>query len=107
MARTLVNMPRTAKRGEVIEIRVLIAHPMETGFRTGADGRQLPRDIITRFTCRYNGQTVFSAALFPSISANPYIAFHTVATESGSLAFSWEGDHGFAQVETLALTVTG
>ncbi len=107
MARTLVNMPKSAKRGEVIEIRALIAHPMETGFRAGADGRQLVRDIIRRFTCRYNGQAVFSAELFPSISANPYIAFHTVATESGSLSFSWEGDHGFAQVETLVLTVTG
>jgi sulfur-oxidizing protein SoxZ len=107
MARTLVNMPRTAKRGEVIEIRALIAHVMETGFRAGSDGRQQPRDIIRRFACRYNGVPVFSAELFPSISANPYIAFHTLATESGSLVFSWEGDNGFAQSETLGLTVTG
>jgi sulfur-oxidizing protein SoxZ len=107
MARTLINVPPTAKRGEVIEIRTLIGHPMETGYRPGSDGRVLPRDIIRKFSCRYNGELVFSAELHPAIAANPYIAFHTVATESGTLSFAWEGDNGFAQTETVAITVTG
>jgi sulfur-oxidizing protein SoxZ len=107
MARTLINVPASARRGEVIEIRTLIAHPMETGYRPGADGRVLPRDIIRRFACRYNGELVFSAELFPAIAANPYLAFHTVATESGTLSFTWEGDRGFTQTETVALAVTG
>lgn len=107
MARTLINVPATAKRGEVIEIRTLIGHPMETGYRPGSDGRVLPRDIIRKFSCRYNGELVFSAELHPAIAANPYIAFHTVATESGTLSFTWEGDNGFAQTETAAITVTG
>lgn len=106
MARTLINVPATAKRGEIIEIRTLVAHPMETGYRPGTDGQVLPRDIIRKFTCRYNGEVVFSADLFPAISANPYLAFHTVATESGTLSFTWEGDNGFAQTETAAITVT-
>lgn len=106
MARTLINVPATARRGEIIEIRTLVAHPMETGYRPGADGRVLPRDIIRKFTCRYNGEVIFSAELFPAISANPYFAFHTVATESGTLSFTWEGDNGFAQTETAAITVT-
>jgi len=106
MARTLINVPATAKRGEIIEIRALIAHPMETGYRPGADGRVLPRDIIRKFTCRYNGDVVFSVDLFPAISANPYLAFHTIATESGTLSFTWEGDNGFAQTETAAIAVT-
>jgi sulfur-oxidizing protein SoxZ len=107
MARALINAPATARRGETIEIRALIAHPMETGYRPGADGQPLPRDIIRRFTCRYNGELVFSAELFPAIAANPYLAFHTVATESGTLSFTWEGDNGFAQTETAAIAVTG
>jgi sulfur-oxidizing protein SoxZ len=107
MARTLINMPKSAKRGEVIEIRALIGHPMETGFRPGADGKVLPRDIIRRFTCRYNNEVVFSVELYPAISANPYLAFHTIATESGTLSFTWEGDNGFAQTETVAITVAG
>ena len=104
-ARALINVPTTAKRGEVIEIKVLIAHPMETGYRVGADGQALPRDIITRFTCTYAGTEVFSADLFPAMTANPFIAFTTVAMESGDLVFAWEGDNGFSQTETVVITV--
>jgi sulfur-oxidizing protein SoxZ len=106
MARTLINAPTSAKRGEIIEIRTLIAHPMETGFRPGADGKLLPRDIIRRFACRYDNELVFSMALYSAVSANPYITFHTVATASGTLHFSWEGDNGFAQTETHNIVVT-
>jgi sulfur-oxidizing protein SoxZ len=106
MARTLITAPTSAKRGDVIELRTLIAHPMETGYRPGADGQVVPRDIVRRFTCRYNGEVVFSAELFPAIAANPYIAFTTVATASGQLSFSWEGDNGFTQTESVNLTVT-
>ena len=105
-ARTLISMPRTARRGEVIEIRVTIGHAMETGYRPGPDGRRLPRDIIKRFSCRYDGETVFTADLYPAISANPYLAFYTVATSSGDVEFRWEGDHGFTQTERIALTVS-
>jgi len=106
MARTLLNVPKTARKGEVIEIRALIAHPMETGFRPGADGKVQPRDIIRRFACRYNGEQVFAAELFSAISANPYVAFHTLATETGTLEFEWQGDNGFAQTERAPITVT-
>ncbi len=107
MARALIKVPPTAKRGEVIEIRTLISHPMETGYRPGADGRVLPRNILRRFTCRYNGEVVFSAELFPAIAANPNIVFHTVATDSGTLNFTWEGDQGFSQTESVSITITG
>lgn len=106
MARTLITSPKTARRGEVLEIRTLIAHPMESGFRVDAEGRVRPRDIIRRFLCRYNGELVFSAELFSAVAANPYIAFTTVAQDSGSLSFTWEGDNGFAQTEMVAISVT-
>lgn len=106
MARAIVNVPASAKRGEIVEIRTLIAHPMETGFRSDGEGRRLPRDLIRRFTCRYDGEVVFSAELHPAIAANPYLTFHTVATATGTLAFTWEGDNGFAQTETVAIRVT-
>jgi sulfur-oxidizing protein SoxZ len=106
MARTLINAPASARRGEVIEIRATIGHPMETGFRPGEDGRIVPRNIIQLFSCRYNGELVFSAEMFSAVSANPYIAFHTLATDSGKLELSWEGDNGFKQTESIALTVT-
>ena len=105
MARTLINAPKTAKRGEVIEIRATIGHPMETGYRPNDSGKVLPRDIVKNFTCRYNGEVVFSAEMFSAIAANPYLAFHTVATETGTLTLTWEGDNGFSQLETITLTV--
>lgn len=107
MARTLINIPPTAKAGEIIEIRATIGHPMETGFRPDDDGKILPRNIIERFSCRYNGELVFSAQLFSAISANPYISFFTTAQTSGLLTLKWEGDGGFTQTETVTLTVTG
>jgi len=106
MARTLIQAPATATRGQAIEVRVLIAHPMETGYRPGADGRVLPRDILRRFSCRYNGELVVGAELHPAVAANPYFAFSAIATESGTLTFTWEGDNGFAQTETVLLAVT-
>ena len=95
MARALINVPPRAKRGEIIEIKTLISHPMETGFRRTQLGALIPRDIIRRFVCTYNGDEVFRAELFPAISANPFIAFTTVATESGTLEFDWTGDNGY------------
>ena len=106
MARTLINVPSTARRGEVIDVRTTIAHPMESGYRVGIDGATLPRDIIRRFTCRYDGELVFAAELHPAIASNPYIAFSTVATASGTLTFTWEGDNNFAQTESVKITVT-
>ena len=106
MARALLTVPKTARRGDVIEVRALIAHPMETGYRPGAEGQLLPRDLIRRFTCRYDGAVVFSADLYAAIAANPYLAFTTIATASGTLEFVWEGDNGFAQTERVQITVT-
>lgn len=110
MTRAIVTAPAAAKRGEVIEIRALIQHPMETGYRPGADGKILPRDLIRRFTCRYddgtNNEIVFSAELFAAIAANPLIVFHTAATASGTLTLTWSGDNGFAHRESVALRVT-
>ena len=106
MARALIHMPAAARPGEVIEIRALIGHPMETGYRVGAEGKLLARDIIRKFACRYNGEAVFSAELHQAISANPYLAFFALATESGTLEFTWEGDNGFTHTEKIQLTVS-
>jgi sulfur-oxidizing protein SoxZ len=105
MARVMINVPATAKRGDIIEIKTLIAHPMESGFRIGTDGTAIPRDIITLFTCTYSGQEIFRAELSPAIAANLFIAFFTIATESGTLVFNWSGDNGFSATETAALAV--
>jgi len=106
MARTLINLPKTARRGEIVEIRTLISHPMETGYRADLQGQVVPRNIIRQFVCRYNDEEIFRADLHPALAANPYIAFTTIATDSGTLTFTWTGDDGFAQTETATVTVT-
>ena len=100
-----ISMPAQAKRGEVIEIRTIVSHRMETGFRRTERGATVARDIIQLFVCSYNGVEVFRAELHPAIAANPYIAFSTVATESGTLEFRRSGDNGFALSEKATLQV--
>lgn len=105
MARTLINVPKTVRRGVPFEIRVLIAHPMESGQRRDTEGRVVPRDIINRFTCHVNGALVIDAALQPAISANPFLAFSAVAQESGEAVFTWIDDHGATQTERAPIVV--
>jgi sulfur-oxidizing protein SoxZ len=101
----LINVPAKARRGDIIEIKTLISHPMESGYRVGANGNMIPRDIIRHFVCSYNGDEIFSAELSPAIAANPFISFFTVAKESGSIVFEWTGDNGFAATERAAIAV--
>jgi len=79
---------------------------METGHRPDSEGRLVPRDIIRRVECHYDGQRVFAADLYQAIAANPLLAFHTVATASGTITITWSGDNGFVHTETVTLTVT-
>jgi sulfur-oxidizing protein SoxZ len=106
MARALITVPASARSGEVFTVRALLQHPMESGFRVGADGRVLPRDIVRRFACHCDGELVMQAELFPAIAANPFVEFSVRAAGSGTLVFSWEGDHGFVHREQRAIQVT-
>lgn len=105
MASALINVPARATRGQIIEIKTLISHTMETGFRRTQLGAPIPRDIIRQFVCTYNGTEVFRAELHPAISANPFIVFSTVAVESGTLEFQWTGDNGFSVTQSAAILV--
>jgi sulfur-oxidizing protein SoxZ len=105
MAASLINVPAKAKRGEIIEIKALTSHIMETGFRHTESGEVVPRNIITSFACLYNGVEVFRADLFPAIAANPFISFSTVAMDSGTFEFRWIGDRGFSETASAQITV--
>ena len=105
MARVLINVPAKARHGDVIEIKTLVAHPMEPGYRRDNEGRPVPRDIINRFVCSFNGEEVLRAELFPAIAANPFLSFFATVTESGEFTFTWTDDHGATQTETRAIVV--
>ena len=105
MARMLINVPPKAKRGQVVEIKTLISHVMETGYRRNETGVAIPRDIINLFVCTYNDEEIFRANVYPAISANPFITFFTTATESGTLEFKWTDDHGHVESGTAKIAV--
>ncbi|MFM7461225.1 MAG: thiosulfate oxidation carrier complex protein SoxZ [Burkholderiales bacterium] len=110
MARNILTVPSTAKLGEIIELRALIQHPMETGYRRSSAGVTLERDLIRNFSCHFletgktgEGELVFAAKLFAAVSANPYLSFHTTAFASGTFLFVWSGDNGFTQTERATI----
>ena len=105
MARAIIQVPPRAKRGEIIELRALIGHVMETGYRRTESGSLVPRDIIRQLVCSYNGAEVFRADFHPAIAANPLISFTTVATESGRIEFRWTGDNDFSATESAPIAV--
>jgi sulfur-oxidizing protein SoxZ len=106
MARILMRVPKTAKRGELIEIRALISHRMEPGYRRSRTGQRIPQDIITHFIATYNGDAIFEARLYPAIAANPFISFFTEATENGTIELTWTGDNGFRASRSGNIQVT-
>ena len=90
-----VKAPKTAKKGEIIEIKTLISHKMETGQRKDKKtGKPIPRQIINNFVAKFNGQTIFSMDIMPAVSANPYIKFNMRAEKSGEFEFTWVDDNG-------------
>ncbi len=105
MANILINAPKTVKRGAAFEVKTLILHPMETGFRAGTMGRLIPRNIIEDFTVTFNGVEIFRMKMTPAIAANPFVTFQAAAGESGTMAFRWSGDEGFLAEQSIAIAV--
>jgi len=105
MSAPLINLPAHAKRGEIIAIKTLISHEMETGFRYSSSGTLIPRNIITEFLCTYNGEEIFRARFYPAVAANPFLTFFTVATASGTITFTWTGDNGFSETASANIVV--
>jgi sulfur-oxidizing protein SoxZ len=105
MVRVLINVPKQVRRDEPFDVKLLISHPMESGQRRDDLGQPIPRDIINRFVCTYNGEEVLRADLFPAIAANPFLSFAIVAAESGTIAMTFTDDHGVEQTETVSVAV--
>jgi sulfur-oxidizing protein SoxZ len=102
-----VQVPKQARRGEVIEIRIVIQHVMETGYRRDNFGRAIAKNVINTLTARYNGAEIFSAELGSGVAANPYLQFYTTAVASGDIEFAWIDDAGERGGERVAITIVG
>lgn len=102
-----VRISENPKRGEPVEIRAMVMHPMESGFRLDNVGQPIPRHIVDTFTCTYGPKEVFRARLHPAMSANPYFVFYVTAVQSDDLLFKWTDDHGDVATHTVRLEVSG
>jgi len=100
-----VQLPASAKRGEIIAVRIAIQHPMETGFRYDNMGKAIPKNVINSLRVRYNGTEIFRAEMGSGIAANPYLQFYAVAEASGEFNFEWVDDSGERGMERAALSV--
>ena len=89
-----ISAPETAFEGEVIELKAMIQHPMETGYRRDGKGEIIPRDIIKTFRCTYDGNTIFEGDFFPGVAANPFVTFYARATRTGPIEFTWTDQAG-------------
>jgi sulfur-oxidizing protein SoxZ len=101
-----VRVPREASAGEVITIKTLISHKMESGQRKDDDGNAIPRSIINRFTCEFNGEMVVDVTFEPAISTNPFFEFESVVPESGTFVFTWYDDDGDVYTESKDIAVS-
>lgn len=102
-----VQVPGTARRGEIITVRIAIQHPMETGYRPDNFGRRIPKNVINNLVCRYNGVEVFRAEMGSGMAANPLLQFHAAAETSGEFVFDWVDDAGQRGTERAMLVVSG
>ena len=101
-----IKVPKSAKKGELVQIKTLIKHKMKTGRRKNKKtGKKIPRLIINKFACTLNGKDVFSADLYPAVAANPYFAFYVKASESGTFDFTWTDDNGKSVKASRKMTV--
>jgi len=100
-----VKVPKTAAAGDVITIKTLISHKMESGQRKGKDGNKIPRSIINRFTCDFNGENVIDVAIEPGVSSNPFFQFDASVPEAGEFKFTWYDDDGdiYETSKTIAI----
>ncbi len=100
-----VKVPKTAAAGEVVTLKTLISHEMESGQRKDKDGNLIPRKIINKFSCEFNGVKVFECDIDPSISANPYFEFSAKVNESGTFKLTWVDDDGTVTTDEQKIEV--
>lgn len=104
LAAPRLRIPRTARPGEVIEIRTLIEHPMESGIRGGAEGA-VPRDMLARLLVQRDGETILAAELGNGTSANPYHVFFVRLERTAEFSFLWTDERGRSARATARVVV--
>ena len=94
MGKKIKEVMEKAEIGEVITIKTLISHPMESGQRKDKEGNVIPRKIINKFVATFEGEEVVNVDIDPAVSANPYFQFAMKFPGAGTMKFEWTDDDG-------------
>jgi len=95
---------RATLQGDVADVRVLMAHPMETGQRKDAAGKLVPLHFIQTITAQLNGKTVFTADVSQAVSRNPVFAFKVKGAKAGDkLSITWQDNTGDKRTDELVI----
>jgi len=95
---------RATLQGDVADVRVLMAHPMETGQRKDAAGKLVPLHFIQTSTAQLNGKTVFSADVSQAVSRNPVFAFKVKGAKAGDkLSITWQDNQGDKRTDEIVI----
>ena len=92
-------------RGKV-DIKVLMAHEMETGQRKDAQGKIVPAHFIRNVTVTHAGRTVLAAQWGTSVSRNPFLHFRFSGGKPGEkVSITWVDNKG--ETRTDEATISG
>jgi sulfur-oxidizing protein SoxZ len=95
---------RATLQGDVADVRVLMAHPMETGQRKDAAGKIVPLHFIQTITAQLNGKTVFNADVSQAVSRNPVFAFKVKGAKAGDkLSITWQDNQGDKRTDEIVI----
>lgn len=103
--KTRVKLPKQVHAGEVVTIKTLITHRMESGNRRDSNGQAIPRSIIHRFLCEFEGEVVIDLDIGPGISTNPFFEFQAIVPGSGVFTFTWFDDDGAIYTDSRTISV--
>jgi len=95
---------RAKAQGDVADVRVLMAHEMESGQRKGSDGKLVPAWFIQTVEAKHNGKTVMTAQWGPAVSKNPYLQFKVKGAKAGDkVAITWTDNKGESRTDEAAI----
>jgi len=96
---------RATLTGDVVEVKVLMSHPMETGLRKDADGTLVPTHYINTVKASCNGKEVLTADWGPAVSKNPFLAFRFKGAAKGDkVSITWNDSKGESRTDEAEIS---
>lgn len=100
-------VPPLVRAGEEFQVRLLIQHPMETGFRRDVQGDIIEANLLESLSLDFEGQPVFTARSMNALTANPFLAFVVAIKQSGSFNARWRDQRGNVGSISASVRVVG